>query len=654
MTKRMPIGRLPDHRDFAPAGQTKDEAQGFWWQAAKPEEGDDTSEPVVHVHVTSAVDTLKTQQSNRRAWLDIYARLYGDRDYARGARPAAPALIGSNDRVTLNVCRMAVDTLRAKISKSKPKTAFVTDGGDFGQQRRAKRLDRFVFGVLSGAKAHPKARRAFRDACVQDIGALKFSRNPGSKCVEIDRVFPDEILVDDEDGHYGEPRSMYQRRSVHKEVLKGLYPEHADALETSRAPDAVDSRTDESSLVDMVEVCEAWHLPSGEEAGDGRHVVCTDNCTLVDEEWKRPRFPFVVFRFDEALAGFYGSCVIEQLVDRQLALNRKLKTLNECLRLMARPIILMPSGAGIEKDAVTNQVGLILKYVGPNPPSFIMPPSVPPELVQSILQDKAEALELVGVSQLSVASRKPAGLDSGKALREYSDIESERFILTGQAWEEAHVEMAEQIIDLASEAAEEGEPLEAVTQGRWGTEAIKWGDVELDRKSLVLKALPTSSLPTTPAARQQAIQEWLEAGWVDPLEARRLMDMPDLDASNSSAFAAQEDIDWMIEDMLDGRDYQPPEPYQDLTYGVKRCTSALLRAKRQGAPDEILELFRTWIAQANEMLNPAPEAPPPGPPGMPMPPGAELPPPGMPPPGLPPGGAAPALPPGMMPPPMPV
>ena len=37
------------------------------------------------------------------------------------------------------------------------------------------------------------------------------------------------------------------------------------------------------------------------------------------------------------------------------------------------------------------------------------------------------SFEIAGISQLSAQSSKPSGLDSGRALREFSDIESERF-----------------------------------------------------------------------------------------------------------------------------------------------------------------------------------------------------------------------------------
>src|SRR5207253_1545353 len=84
----------------------------------------------------------------------------------------------------------------------------------------------------------------------------------------------------------------------------------------------------------------------------------------------------------------------------------------------------------------------------------------------------------------------------------------------------------------------------------------------------------------------------------------------DLDEANATAFASQEDIEYLIEDLLDGKPYEAPEPYQDLAYGLKRMQSAYLRARRQGAPDDVLDNLRTWMLDAQAMVAPpAPAAP---------------------------------------------
>jgi hypothetical protein len=65
--------------------------------------------------------------------------------------------------------------------------------------------------------------------------------------------------------------------------------------------------------------------------------------------------------------------------------------------------------------------------------------------------------------------------------------------------------------------------------------------------------------------------------------------------------AAIEDIEATIEELLDGN-YQPPEPYQNLGMGLRRIQMAYLKARRDGAPENILEDMRRWIESADYIM----------------------------------------------------
>lgn len=622
----MAKSKLPSKKDFkVVAVRTADGQEtrfarpeswsGFWWLAP---------EGVLHSAVWGAVDAVLNQQSARRAALEIHERLYGDE---------VPVVRGVvEDKATLNVVRMGTDTLCAKISKQKPKTAFITDGGNWAQQRRARRLDRYVDGTIQRVGTHAKARDEFRDACVKDLGVEKWFLEDGE--IRAERVMPEQILVDSVDGQLGNPRCLYQRMPVHREMLRAQIDKWAEektisteqreklleALKSSEAPEdlAGIAGADPHSLGDMVEVREAWHLPSRtvkdkKKPHDGRHVITVEGAVLLDEAWHRSDFPFVFTLFSKRLRGFYGCGVAEQLVKWQRTINKKLRRLNQCLDRMARPMWFVEETSDVNVRHLANgDVADIVKYRGQQPtaPQF---PAVPPELFRSIEDDARRALESVGVSMMDVAAKKPAGIDSAVGLREWSDIGSERFVLVGQMWEESFVSRARQVMALSEEAEDRGIKLEALVEGRDGLEKISWSEVRMDEATFVLKALPTSSLPQTPAARAQTIDEWQQKGWVDGLTARRLMDMPDLESANNVAFAGQEDIEYALEDILDGKEYETPEPFQDLTYGLKRFQSAYLRARRQGAPEEVLQNLRDWMSQAQSMLEslapPAPAGP---------------------------------------------
>jgi hypothetical protein len=133
-------------------------------------------------------------------------------------------------------------------------------------------------------------------------------------------------------------------------------------------------------------------------------------------------------------------------------------------------------------------------------------------------------------------------------------------------------------------------------------EQIDWPAVEDAKQNLRFNVQASSSLNDTPAARKQTAIEFAQYGVpVRPDEIRRLINHPDLEFSDKRATAALENIEWLIGELLDGR-YHPPQPFQDLALGIERVTAAYLDAWASGAPEEILDGFRTWVTQADELI----------------------------------------------------
>ncbi len=199
---------------------------------------------------------------------------------------------------------------------------------------------------------------------------------------------------------------------------------------------------------------------------------------------------------------------------------------------------------------------------------------------------------------LSAQSQKPSGLDSGKALREFNDLESERFMEVAQRYERTFIEAAKIMVGMAKEIYEEDGEFKVKVKGKKFIETIDWADVDLDEDKFVMEAFPTSSLSSTPAGRLQDVQELLQAGFITKEDGMKLLDFPDLESTMSLANAGIEDIDRMIELMIDKGEYQTPEPYQNLELGIKKCQQAYLKYKSEGADDDRLELFRRWMEDA--------------------------------------------------------
>jgi hypothetical protein len=639
--------------------------EGYWWNA-KAEE--------LPGRIDTAGRSIESQQEYRTQSNLRHARIYGNfdavgfglRDYARSASGWL------SNEISYNAVEACVDTLHSKLGKSRPRASFQTFGGDWGMQRKAKKLDKFCQGLFYQAKTYQQSQMALFDGLVLGTGFVQVYEDARHRICH-ERVFPDELLIDDADGIHATPRQLFRRKSLPREMLLAEYGA-AQSGETKEVADLrrqaiLDARpleqpsTAGSSFGDMLRVWEAWHLPSGPDAGDGLHVIAIDACVLWQEKWTKEHFGLAVYRYSRPLLGFWGRGLGERLWGIQLAINRTARDIDECLRLLSKPKWLVEASSDVNAGHIrggSGSIGDVLKYNRVKPEIYA-PQAVAPEHFAEIDRLWAKAFEQEGISPQEATAQKPAGLDSAVAQREYNDIASERHAIKGQDWEQFHLDIAGISIDLAREiSAREG------GKGDYQTAApirkvlypVKWSEVELEKDCYVMQAFPASSLPTTPAARTQMVDEWVQRGWVSPEEAPRAMNIPDLEETSSLQSAALDDVDAAIDEILDGGEAEAVDEFENTQLRIQRGMAAYFRAKRQGAPLKVLEELHAFVklgmdaatmraaakaapppdAAGAALLgapSPVPEAPLPG-----VPPGPGIPPPV---PGLPPGGAPPPI-----------
>jgi hypothetical protein len=564
----------------------------------------------VHEAVFPYLRKLDTQQSYRQEANIRNMRLYGNFEYSglsaynyARTEPAGASL----NRVTLNVVQSMVDTVVSKITKNKPRPYFLTDGANWSLQRKAEKLTKFAEGQFYATDFYAKAAIAFKDSCIFGTGALKIFKRNGR--IEVERVFIDELSVDDGEAYYGKPRQLHQRKWVHKDVLKAAFPGHAGAIDAAGITMPSHNGESFSTLQagDMLLVVESWHLPSGPDAKDGKHTITIDNADLFTEKYSKDYFPFVLFRWNEAPLGFFGQGISEQLTGLQLEINKILRTIQVSMHLVSVPKIFVEAGSKIVSSHINNKIGGIIKYAGTLPTEGKLG-TIPAELFAHLDRLYQRAFEIVGVSQLSAQSEKPAGLNSGKALRTFNDLETERFMSVGLRYEQAFLDATKAMLDIGKEIAEETGNYEVKVPGSGFLSTIKWADVQMEEDQYLLQCFPTNALSQNPSARLQEVQELMQAGLVGPEDGADLLNFPDLKAYNNLKNSSVENIKKQIELMVEEQKYSGPEPFQNLPYGIKKMQEAYLMYQNQGAPDEVLELFRMWIADADALIRNAESA----------------------------------------------
>ena len=569
----------------------------------------DDTDANIYNSVFAHVRYLTTSQAYRSVDNIRNMRLYNNYDVVSLSsynHSRVDSMNNTTHRVTLNIIQSMIDTVASKITKNKPRPTFLTDAGDWEIQQRAKKLTKYCEGIFYGSKLYQEATRAFVDSCVFGTGAVKFYKDNNE--VKCERVLIDELLTDDVESYYGMPRTLHQTKFIHKDIVKAMFPGNDDLINDATTFNPSNSIGGYNKNKSMVFIVESWHLPSGKNAKDGKHTITISNKTLFVEKYTKTYYPFIFFKWCERLTGFWGQGLAEQLTGIQLEMNKILKTIQISMHLVSVPKLLVESSSKIVTAHLDNKIGGIIKYAG-TPPSYAALGSIPPELFTHLDRLYSRAYEIVGVSSLSAQAKKPNGLDSGKALREFNDIESERFMTVGIRYEQAFIEASTIILGLAKDIHTETGEFKVRVKGAKFVETIDWADVDMEEDKYLMEVFPTSALSSTPAARLQDVTELIQAGFISKEDGLKLLDFPDLRSTTNLYNAGLEDIEMTIDRMMSKGEYQPPESYQNLELGIKKTQQAYLLYKTQNAPEERLELLRRWVEDATSLVlkaNPAP------------------------------------------------
>ena len=616
------------------------EALDHWWKAETEQELADLTVGRAHDIDEATID--------RQQMILSSTCLYGDTNawaYRSGAVRFSRILLSHN------VLANAVDSLIADLTVSQPRPLFMPTGGAYDDEQAADKLTSYMDVKLKDGNLGFLGPQALRDGILDGVGLLRpyIERDE----VLIERVHTLNILVDDRACIDVDPREIMLRRAVDRSHLKELYQDKRAEIEDAEEPQHsywfVDSEA--AAQADLVEVIEAWHLPSpgpdGEPVG-GRHVIAVSNCVLVDEPWERYHFPLAFCRPIAPRRGFWGEPLAQRVRPAQAELNKLLQRIQRGAHILAKCWVWVQQGSKVNYRQMSNDQVAINTYSG-TPPLFQTPPIMPAEMYKHRDWLVGAIYEGLGVSRMSAESMKPSGVISGKAVRMVREIGSRRQVNPARAYEAMVMDLAREVLVLDRQLAEE-DPSHEVTYEEYGAQhRVPFLSIDMDEDAYTMQVFPVSAMPTTPVAKLEFLQELLESQAIDQTTFLENAEIPNTDHVVKMATAQRDDLNRMFSGMLRGDAYSPPEPFMDIAMGTKLAATWHAFGRVRGVSETRLELVRKWIVDANAMLKRAEEqlaaaAPPPpmGPPGMPpmppdmMPPGPPMPGGGPPGPGLPP------------------
>lgn len=557
------------------------------------------------------------------------------------SRPA----IGHGELVSFNAVKCVADAFTAKITKEKPKVSFVTEGGDWELQEKAKGLEKFIEGQFYEADLYDLGPQVVLDGGgIFGTGILHLCIEGKGKDARIlpERVLPQELLVDDKEGMYGKPQQIGRERWIDRAVLEEEYRGDAAKLDAIRkAKQGTDTHTGTigfDSTADQLLVTEFWHLKSGRRAKDGRYTRCIIDCTLEDEPWEYGWLPF--FRYTRAHPpfGWWGISIADDLAGIQTEINRIMMRIAKAYRLLGAAHVLCERSAKVNFSQWDNETGSKIEFTGPSKPEIYVPSYlVPPEMYQHLDRLWNRAFETTGTPQTFAQGEPEANLQSGKAQEMHLAITDQRMQVAIQRYHQFFLQVARAWLDLARTIVKENPEFGAKAMDRKGAmRKVLLREVDLPEEQYRLKLWATNLLPDEPEARAGMIERFLNSGMLQPDAAKRLLGTLDTEEEQSLEEASYDIVESCISTMLTEGRYIGPQPFMNLEQGKRQVQLALLKAWNDGRPEARQQLLRDWLADAIALPN---EFPQPGaPPMMASAPGTPMP--------MPPPGAAPPMPPG--------
>lgn len=515
--------------------------------------------PVAWHTITNAVELADAIWSNvsrlmrgRVAYYQRLRQLALDDPFKRGDN------VGIGSRARHNVILNAIESVQAEHARDLPRPMLVPIGADWKTRRKVEVLQRVIDGEWKLLGAEEKREVQVLDAAMYGTGIIRVQWWGGRTRME--RVHPAYLLSEPHEQASGAGLlTRYQVTLVNRWALQAEYPEHAKAIERGSSPsrELFATLDAESHVMDDYRVLvEAWRL-CDTDAGHGRYVVCTQDVVLSDDdEWHGLKFPHSVLPYSrDPEDATHGRGLTQRMAGQQDEQNSTSEIMSDNTRLVAGVRYVLYNNAKIVAGGLTDESGDAISVDGP--PGSLQVLAVSGNAIDLVMQSRMDRQEMLadqGISPLSTSGQIPDQVDSGKAQQVYHDKVAGRLAIFGRHVERCTIELALLHIDALEEAIasdDDGVKVYCSRLRGTGAELRRYADVRVARDHVHAEVFPVSKLSRDVPGRMADITEMTKAQILSPDNARKLMAIPDLEAENDLAFAAQNLALDMIDRALD-------------------------------------------------------------------------------------------------------
>jgi len=603
-----------------------------WWRS---EEFD--KKP--HQILDGMVKSMEDDQSGRYAAYKEYERLFGSAETSYGDDSFRGI---ATDDLSQNELQNTIETLWAQVFKNRIVPAVSVNEADWDEWDRAKSYSRWLEGALDEAEAYECAiPQAGIYSLVHGTGPIKVGWKEidcsGPKPVAqitVTAKNPRYLLVDRIEAKHGFPRNFYEKDHVDRWVLFDAYKEESEGfygtvedrlagIERCTANDDLELGSQNTGKCDMLTLREAWHLPSGPDSDDGKHVIWINGCTLVCEEFSWDTFPYVFIRFGPKLEGFWGESAVRRLAPSQKNLDKLNRKLDEAQSVMGVPRIIIGNNANVKLGHVDDIPGGIILCDRPDQIREWNAQCATPELYNDRDSLPRKMKSLLGISDFEATQQIP------QSMRDVSGAMLERWTGQGPARHAMfHGEYENAIPKLAYLMMRQAEDLQAMgydvvvrspagSHNKSAIEQLSFKDVHVDRSRLKVKVQSMSDLPQTFAGKVDALEKMKNANVaISQQAAMRMLEIPDVQGAQDELVSDEEIIFKNLTHMCKTGEYLSPLPFDNHDLIIQMATRYINKYRvRNDADGDVVALLAQYIDDAIAMKrgpgSSDPNAPPP-------------------------------------------
>lgn len=418
-----------------------------------------------------------------------------------------------------NVIASCIETLCSKIASQKVRPFFNTVNGTFKEMQIAKQAQVFFDMLYEENNVNKIITDAFRNACVFDKGIVKISDDG------ITNRLPWNVFFDPREVTYNQITYVAEKLpKTPGRILELKYGIKAD-------------RNLDYTVYEYYDVME--HIKA---------VYVQELNKVVTHEYKPNIIPYLEIHYTNPVKGDTSQSVVDQLYGIQTQIDELLAVMKDSIAVNPGMTLLVPRSSNIKTNMLSNRTGQIIQYdpipgQTTSPVTYATNDIISPQFVQLLDKLKNDAYEIVGISQLSATSQKPAGLNSGIALNTMEDIESSRFETQLNSVVRLYVDIAKACLDIFP-------PEIDILPDDLNRANIKWKDIVEARNNMKIQFSAAESLSKDPSEKLKQLVALSQAGVIPQSHIATLMELPDLQSGYNLANNAFNSVYTFIDNVL--------------------------------------------------------------------------------------------------------